>query len=315
MNLFLATSSATNPVGLPTGRKLLRVMSGAYMNRMSLLTQNDSGEIELRWADAPYTTWSSPVVMASDSADSPFDCWMNDTGDIFLVYTTAVAFDLVMRKLPFSAGVWSANSPLTINNVDDCYFPSIDLEPDSRLWVSYTRMTGGSAYINAIKSDDWGVTWTVGAGETLGGPETSAYSQIIVTPALVFVVYTLSGTKLGAREKPFLASNFNPEVTLASGTGFDENFHVAASGDGRLGVLFDIGSLNYKEHDGSQWLSTVLVDNAGADKPRLRFSGNDPLALYTQVADSGQLRTLYSTRKTGSFGVGVDLDPGKTALD
>lgn len=307
MSNFITTSTATDPLGLPTGRKLLRVPSGSNVGRLALVYQDSAGSISLRWADAPYDSWSSAAVMASDSADSPFDCWMNDTGDIFMVYTASTTIDLQFRKLTFSSTGWSAGSAVIVYSADDCYFPSIGLEPDNRLWISYTRFDGSDYYVNAIKSDDWGVTWFVGAGETLAGPTSSAYSQIVIGKRYIYVVYSLAGTTLSAKKKSYTAGLFGSEDVLSSGSGLNEHFHIAIADDGRVGVVFDDGQLKFREFDGSQWLALNVVDSAGGRFPRLSYHDNNPLIVFQQAFGNSQIRTLYSQRTDGSFAGATNL--------
>lgn len=307
MRTFITTSSATEPLGIPTGRKALRIVDGVYADRLAFLYQNSAGSISLRYADPPYRSWSTAQVVASDSADSSFDCWMNSAGEIYLVYTADTSFDLLFRKITFSGGAWVSGSAVTVYATDDCYFPSIALEKPDRLWVSYTRVSGGSSYINALKSDNWGDTWGVGAGETLTDAGTSAYSQVVVSSDLIHVVFTLSGAKLAVKDKEYLSGLFNAEKELATGTGFDENFHLALSSDGRVGVVYDDGQLRYRSYDGSQWTAVQVIDSAGGAEPRLIYSNNSPYVIYAQSAGSNQTRLLHSTDNGQGFSSPVRL--------
>lgn len=307
MSEFITTSTATDPLGISTGRKLLQIASGSYAGRLALVYQDSPGSIRLSWADAPYGVWSSGALMASDAADSPFDCWMNEGGDIFIVYTAATSFDLQFRKLTFSSGAWSAGAAVTVYGADDCYNPSIALEPDNRLWVSYTRYDGVAYNINATKSDDWGATWGAGSGETLVSGASSAYSQVVVDERYIYVVYSISGTTLATKKKSYSAGLFGSEEVLASGSGFDEQFHIALSPDGRVGVAFDDGELKFREYDGSQWLALSVVDSAGAFSPRLSYPQNNALIVYQQAYGVDQILTRYSQRSGGSFSAAANL--------
>jgi hypothetical protein len=306
-NELITTSTAGSPLGVSSGRKLLRVPSGTYANRLVLLYQDTPSSISLRFADAPYTSWSAAQSIATDSADSSFDCWMSANGDIYLTYTAATSFDLLYRQLTFSGGAWTVGSVNTVYSVDDCYFPSVILEQPNRLWITYTRVAGGSSYINAIKSDDWGVTWTTGAGEELAGPDTSAYSKIIIANDRLYVFYTIGGTKLAERSKYFFTALYSAEVPLASGSGLDQHFHASVAQDNRIGVVFDDGTLNYREFDGSQWLAVEPIDSSGGTYPRVKFFENTPTTLYLQSFGANQTRLLTSTRQNGAFLAGADL--------
>ena len=314
MKTFVTTSSATQPLGASTGQKVLRIASGAFAGRIALLYQDTVGSISLRWADAPYTSWPGSTTLANDAADSPFDAWMDSAGDIFLVYTQGISFDLLFRRITFSAGVWTAGSSVLIYNTDDCYFHSITFEAAQRLWVTYTRIAAGSYFINAQKSDDFGLTWAAGAGETLSAAGTSAFSQIIVSGSLVQAFYTLSGTKLALKDKHVIASEFNVEQTLASGAGFDKHFHAAAAPDGRVGLLYDHGTLSYREFDGVLWLAAQEIDSSGGASPRVTFSGSSAALTYLQNFGANQNRLMSSVSQGGSFTTPADLTLARAAL-
>ncbi|MCH9032702.1 MAG: hypothetical protein IIB00_10660, partial [candidate division Zixibacteria bacterium] len=258
---------------------------------------------------------SSATTLASDANDSSFDAWMDSGGDIFMVYTAATSFNLLFRRVTFSGGAWSPGSAVTINSTDDCYYPSVTLEPPNRLWALYTRVTAGSYYINAIKSDDWGVTWIVGAGEVLTGAETSAFSKVVIAGIYIYAIYTLSGTKLAVKRKAFNAGIFDSETILASGSGYDEHFHAAVASDDRIGVVYDNSQLNFREWDGDSWLAATLLDSLGADYPRIKFADNVPFVFYLQSSGTGQFRTLTTNRRTGSFSTPIDLTKSGTSLE
>ncbi|MFQ5606490.1 MAG: hypothetical protein ACE5GA_00980, partial [Candidatus Zixiibacteriota bacterium] len=263
---------------------------------------------------APYTSWSGAVSLAVDADNSPFDCWMDSAGDIFLVYTKVTTFDLLFRRITFSSGAWTAGAAVTIYSADDCFFPSITFEDPLRLWVTYTRLSGGSYYINAQKSDTWGVTWVAGAGETLSAAGTSAFSQIVVSGNWVYAIFTLSGTKLALKDKHVSISLFNDEQTLASGAGFDEHFHASVAPDGRVGVLYDHGSLRYREYDGTQWLASREIDSVGGEYPRVSFPGNVTLLTYLSSFGTNQNRLLYSSAQGGTFSTPADLSASRSTL-
>ncbi len=314
-NELITTSTAGSPLGDGSARKLLRITEGTYANRLVLLYQDTPSSISLRYADPPYDNWSTPQTIASDSADSPFDCFMNTNGDIFLAYTAATTFDMLHRQLTFSSGSWTVGSANTVYSVDDCYFPSITLEQPNRLWITYTRVVGSNHYINAIKSDDWGVTWIVGAGEELVGPVTSAYSQIIIADNQLYVFYTYSGSNFVVRNKFFFVGAFSSEVPLASGTGFDQHFHARVAADNRIGVTYDDGALHYREFDGSQWSTVENIDATGGQYPRVGFIDNAATVYYLQNFGSNQTRLLYAPKENGAFLAGADLIPSWTQLD
>jgi hypothetical protein len=161
MNKYIANSTASNPLGFPTGEKCLILKSGQYSKRIAILYASSAANITLVWADAPYESFSTPVIAVTDSADSPFDAYINDAGDIYIAYTIAGSNNLGFVKLTFGDGSWSIGSPVTVYDGDDNYFPSIYKLSPGYLWIAYTRVSkyrvmmvrhGGQFQIPAIRS-------------------------------------------------------------------------------------------------------------------------------------------------------------------
>jgi hypothetical protein len=127
MQKKIVTTTAAGGLGLPAGHKLLKVASGQYTGRQVAIMQTTSGDIVYSYADRPYSSWSTPVTIASDSADEPFDAVMSAIGDIHVVYSEVTTQYLVTHKLVFSGGVWSVASKVTIYNGDVSLYPSIGI--------------------------------------------------------------------------------------------------------------------------------------------------------------------------------------------
>ena len=171
MDKFIVSSTADRPLGLPTGRKCLIIRSGRYADRMTIIYAASATTIAMVWADPPYSGFSAPLNIVTDSSDSPFDAWMNDSGDIYLAYSAASGNQLVFVKVTFIDGTWSVGTPVTVYDSDANYYPSLRLLTSGYLWIAYTRVSGGNYYINAKSSGDDGQSWgTVSnPGDTLTG--------------------------------------------------------------------------------------------------------------------------------------------------
>jgi hypothetical protein len=236
MQNHLLDSTASYKSGIGPNQRLFRVPSGEYAGRIVVLLAVSSSEIKIAYSDYPFAGWNEPTAIISDGADYPFDAVMDGDGNIYLCYTFGSNHDLVIRKLSFFGGLWSAGSLNTIYNGDDNYFPSLAIESNGRLWVSYSRLSGGVYYINAKYSDDWGVTWNLGIsspGTTLSSSGGSAYSKMAVRESYIYCIYEIGGTKLAYRRKHFNISTWDTEIELAGGSGLDYHFDVAVSADGK----------------------------------------------------------------------------------
>lgn len=317
MKRFLSISNAAYPLGVAAGKKLFKVFSGEYAGRIAALFQNGAGEIKLTYADYPYVEWSSPTAVISDSADSPFDAVIDGGGNIYLAYSLGASFNLVLRKLSFADGLWSAGSLNTIYDGDDNYFPSIIVESSGRLWVGWSRLVTGSYYINVKFSDDDGVTWPNGSsspGTSLTNAETGAYAKLIIWSNYLYAVYTRGGSALAYRRKHSSAGIWETEVLIASGTSLDEHFDVAVSENGKIGVFFDDNRLRFREYDGDLWSGIVEIDGDGGIFPQIKYSGNEPYLLYLSDYGSAQRRILFSRRSENLFSNPALLDSRKDAL-
>jgi hypothetical protein len=318
MQKKLTATTGSFPLGFAPGRKLMKVSFGQYSGRLVALLQTAAGDIKYTYADKPYTSWSSLTTIATDAADQPFDCVMDSSGNIHVVYTEVTTDYLVTKKLTFSGGSWNVGSKGTIYNANLSYYPSIAIEPEGKLWVSWTRKTGGVRYIHAKSSTDGGATWGTGpsdGGDQLTAGASSAYSKIMVGTNDIHVVYTNGGLNVSIRSLPISGGSWSTEYNIANGTGFDQHFDAALSSDGSLGVTFDYGQLKYREYDGSAWGATVTLDSDGGDYPQVFFNNNVPAIVYLSSLASDQRLIKYTTRNTGSFSSPEVLDNAAKQFD
>lgn len=319
MQKKITESSATYPVGLPPSRKLLKVPSGPYRGRLVAVAHTASGDIEYSWADRPYSTWSTPVTIASDAADQPCECLMDTNGNIHLVYSEITTKYLVTKKLSFSGGSWSIGSKVAVYNVNESFNPSVAIEDDGKLWVSWSRKTSSDYYLHAKASTDAGATWGSGptdGGDVLTGAVTELYSKVVIGTSDIFVVYSHGGSTLSVRSRPIVSGSWTSAVDLASSASdFDEHFDVAVSDNGLLAVVYDQAALKYREFDGAVWSAVVDLDASEGNSPQLLFNANVPVVVYLSQYATGQEQLMYTSRETGSFATPEPLDRGAGAFD
>ena len=318
MHKKVADTTSTNALGIATEKKLLKVESGPYTGRRVAVVLAAAGEIKYTYSDAPKTVWAPLTTIASDAADHPFDCILDESGNVHVVYIEDTTNYLVAKKLTFADGDWSVGSKVVVFSGDPSWYPSLAIESCGTLWVSWTKETDASYYVNVKSSENSGLSWGSGpsdAGQALTAGGSSAYSKILVGAVSLHVVYTLGNAELSHRSKPLTGSTWSDAYNVATGSGFDEQFDAAVSSDGLLGVVFDCGELRYREFDGGNWGALVLLDSAGGDRPQLIFTGNVPTAVYLASVGENQIQLQYTTRKQGVFSDPAALDMKAKAFD
>jgi hypothetical protein len=244
MQKKITTTTGSYPLGIASGRKLLKVGSGQYRGRLIAIMQTATGDITYACADKPYTSWSSLTTIATDAADQSFDCVMDSDYNIHVVYSETATEFLVTKTLTFVGGVWNVGPKITIYNANISHDPSIAIESGGTLWVTWSRRTGGIWYLHVKSSTDGGATWGTGpsdGGDQLTSGASSVYSKIIVGANDIHAIYTNGGLNLSIRSLPIGGGTWSTEFNIASGIGFDHHFDAAFSSDGSLGVTFDVG--------------------------------------------------------------------------
>ncbi|RLF29202.1 MAG: hypothetical protein DRN14_02660, partial [Thermoplasmata archaeon] len=295
----------------------MRVESGQYAGRLAALVQTADGDIKYSYADAPYSSWSSLATIATDAADEPFDAVMTSEGDIHVTYSETATGYLVTRKLSFSGGVWSVGAKVTVYSGESLY-PSLAVEPAGKLWVSWTRVTGGVKTLYIKSSTDNGAIWGTGpsdSGTALTGGASSVYSKVIIGASDIYVVFTEAAVKVAIRSLPVGGGSWSDEYSIASGTVLYEHFDAALAADGRLGVVWDRGELEYREYDGASWGAVATLDEDGGAFPQLIFSGNVPVVVYLSSYASDQNVLKNTSRHTGSFSSPEPLDSRAKTFD
>ncbi|MGH8003999.1 MAG: hypothetical protein ACRECJ_04685, partial [Limisphaerales bacterium] len=320
MQKLLDSSSALYPTGLSTQRKIFRIPAGVYAGRTATLFQKTAGTIVLVFADPPFAAWSSAQNVVTDSADLPFSAMMDKDGSLYVVYTQTTTLALLMVKLSFANGVWTAGTVRQILTVDSNYYPVIVKDRTDRLWAIWTRLAAADSkyYLQAKSAINDGATWGSGStdvGTTLSsGVATPVYGQVEIFNDRVYAVYTDGGTKLADRYFPILGSVWALEEILASGSGFDSNFAVRASADGRLGVAYASSTgLFYREFDGVVWSGASPIDTSGS-APLLVFPSGKATVLYSKNFGTAQNQLVFSQKGESGFGAAVPLFAAEAAF-
>ncbi len=317
MDTYIANSTASYPLGMPTQWKCLRMTGGQYSGRVLILYASSASSISLVWADAPYDSFSEPVVMVSDGEDASFDAYMNDAGDIYVAYIATGSRNLRFSLLTHTDGNWSAGSPVTVYDADECYCPTIRILASGYVWIAYTRLSGGVYYVAAKASDDDGASWGIvsNPGDTLTAGSLSAFCTQVEAGDYQYVFYSDGGSTIGYRRKVQGAVVWNSEVVLATGSGFDGRLAAAASEDGRIGVAYADGdSLKFREYTGSTWSGEYVVEDNPVEHPALSYHGGIPYLLFSRAFGSGRRLAMYSKMAGTIFQSPAPLDGRKSYL-
>ncbi len=314
LNTSLYLASSTHGIGIPPQQKVFAVKSGEYSGRLLVLFARSASVISYVYADPPFTGWSAPIDCITDAADFPGSAFMDDDGNIYIVYTQDSTNDLTTVKLTYASGVWSIGNTHTICDVADNYYPAVYKDADQTLHVTWSQYSGGEYTVRAKLSVDDGQVWGTGpsdSGTALSGTGSSAYSLLINRAPFLYCIYTTAGTTLAYRRKDIASATWESAVTLYTGSGLADNFHAALSPDHRLGVAFTTqDSLLYKEFDGSLWSGLYTVAEESAIAPAVRFVGSIPYVLFGAELGTKQNRWYVSHLTGGAFTAAVGALPG-----
>jgi hypothetical protein len=302
---LIDTSTAFYGAGLALQRKLFKIKTGAYSGRMAAVIPIGASTIALTYSDPPYLSWSEPHNVITDSADYPVGCWMDEGNNIHIAYTVSGSLNLAHKKLTFWNGNWNTGSVNIIYNGDANYYPSLYADLVNRLWVSWTRYSGGSYYINVKSSVDDGAIWGAGPGSSgtiLTAGANSAYSRLEYLPTYLFCFYTEAGMRLAYRRYEIGGAIWYSETELFTGTDLGYNFSTAVSNDLKIGLaLVSDSELIFKDFDGSVWSGNQHLDSDVAVAPAVKYNGSIPFVFYGKHIGSGQDQLYYSHRKGSGF--------------
>ena len=321
MQKLIDTVSSYYATGIQPQAKVFRVSFGQYQDRVVLIYPKTTNQLVYVWADPPYTNWSNPVTIATDSADYPGSAYMDSGGNIYVVYTQQTTLNLLERKMTFSQGSWSLGTVNTVCNSGQNYFPSIIKDSTNRLWISWTYYDPGSEryFIHAKTSVNDGATWGTGPsdpGTILTNGTSSCYSQLIFQSPYIRCFYSDDSTLLAYRSHELQASGWESQQTIYSGSTINDNFHADLSQDNKVGIVFPgASSLLYKEFDGSSWSGVFTVDNNVPQSLAIEFLDNVPYVFFGINIGNGQNHLFYSYKDGSLFTSPASFDLGQKPFD
>jgi len=318
MQKKITETTAATGLGHGYQSSLMRVVSGPYLGRLVAVMQTAPGEIKLSWSDAPSSSWSAPQAVVTDAANETFDCRMDELNNILLVYTDGSTGHLTFRKLSYDSGQWTTGSPVVIFNGNPGFDPSLALDSEGTLWVSWSRFLSPVRRFNVKSSVDGGATWGSGpedSGDEVKGTVLLGWSLLVTDQNNVSVIYVDQDNAISFRSRPLTGGGWSEAYNVTTGSGFDRNFDAALSADGRLGVVFNNGGLLYREYDGSVWQAPVTIDTDPGYSPQLAFEQNIPVITYLSLFTGSQMLARCSNRRTGSFSTPVILDDRARSFD
>lgn len=315
----LVTTTATTSLGVSQQRRLFKLESGPYLGRMAAIVQTSPTEIKLVFADPPYTSWSSPYLLANDAEDGAFDAVMDTAGNIQVVYIEGGNGYLVTKRLTLSAGVWSVGAKCVVYSGAQAMTPSLGIEPGGKLWVAWCRYAAPNRFVHVKNSSDSGIIWGSGdsdSGEQLSSGATFANPKLLVAPNQIHVIVAFGGSRIAMRSLPIAGGSWSDEFAIASGaSGFTEAFDAAVRSDGLVAVVYNDTQFRYREFDGVNWGGVVTLNNLVVESPQLVFRRQIPVVAFI-ASWSGLQRIMRVTeRSSGSFSTAVPLEARAKTFD
>jgi hypothetical protein len=323
MQKLIDTSGASRPTGSPPQRVLFRVPGGVFKGRLAALYMSSTTAIKLTCSDYPHENWSTPQTIVSNSCDSSFSAHMDNSGNIHLVYTDS-SKDIKYLEIYFAAGAWSAGSAVDVITVDDNYNPFFLIDGDENFWCLFVNhnTSGDSKYYVRVKiSEDKGSTWGTGPADTgtalSSGSDGICYVAGVRIGSRLYAVYADGRSDLKYRVYDTQSEVWDTEYSIYSGDYIDDDFDLAASADGRLGVAFAVSGENkiyFKEYDGSSWSGVQDVETVSSRSPQIAFF--DTIAYIFYATNHGNdYYTLRKAKKSGSGFAVSDYAPAIGVFD
>ena len=302
---LINTSSSYYGAGLSIQRKLMKIQSGKYAGRIIAVFPTSSSDIAFTYADPPYYNWMEPFEFLDDAADYPVGCFLDSDNHIHIAYTRQSSLNLVYTKLRFFNGYWLVTPKYVIYNQDSNYYPNLFKDFYGKLWVCWSRYSGGSYYINIKNSVNEGESWGISEdnpGTTLTSGASAAYSRFEYLPTYLFCFYTQNGTSLAYRKFEMSGAVWYSETEIYSGSGMLDNFATGVSNDLKLGTAFlSDGDLYYKDYDGASWSGNYSLDSGVSVAPALKFNGSVPFVFYGKEFGSALDQLFYVNKDGTSF--------------
>lgn len=289
MHKLVSLSTAARPTGSPPQKRLFRVASGPFKGRLVMLYADSASNISLTISDSPYSSWSSPQAIVTDSGNLPFSACISSSGHLYLIYTDT-SMILKCLKLTFSGGAWAAGSASTVINVDHSRNPFVLIDGDGKLWCFFDlhRISYDMRHYTRVKSSaDDGLTWGSGPSDS-GTPLSNAVVELGYVSACqsyskLYAVYSVNRSSLRYRAYDLVAQSWGSEQTIAEYDYIDDGFDIAPSGDGKIGVVYapsGSGNIYLKEYDGLIWSGQIEIQTGLSKSPQLAYYENKPYIIY-----------------------------------
>lgn len=318
MHKLLDTSTAAIATGVSPQRKLLKIDTGPYADRLVCLYNDSAGGLAVTWADSPYDNWTEPVTLITNSADYPLSACIDAQGNIYVVYIQQATLNLIFFKLAFLAGQWVTGAPVTILNSELMYYPVIARSNDSDLWCAFAYYDSGSGHyhIHIKSSTNDGLTW--GSGPTDPGTALSnasaemPYVNLNFIGADLYAVYSESRSNLYFQKLPGGSINWDSPTLIYSGDHIDSEFDCAVSEDMKLGIAFapsEADRVYFREYDGVSLSGLIEVALVEARAPQLVYKKSKPFVFYAENAGNGFYLPKCAYPESGSF-ISSGLIPG-----
>ncbi|MBU0985003.1 MAG: glycoside hydrolase [candidate division Zixibacteria bacterium] len=311
MQTKLIESGTSYSLGHPFQSKLFQVPSGPTAQRRVALVSPSPGEIALLWSDSPGQSWSDAQAVLSDCDAQSFDCRMDVDGHLLLMYVQQSTGHLYFLRLAYNNLVWTPGSPVPVYTDGIGCDPSLEMAADGTLWVSWSRYSAPGYTVQVKSSADNGATWGSGpadSGDTLSATATTCYCRLVADANRIHAVHTDLQTAMNIRFRLLSGGSWSDAYAVATGSTFTSDFDVAASDDGRLGVVFRRNSLCYREYDGVNWGTILTLDDHATVCPQISLHQGIPHIMYLRSFEGSQRRIMYTRRDSGTFSVPRALD-------
>ena len=310
MHKLLDTSSAAIPTGVSPQRKLFRLKTGPYADRLACLYNKSSTNLSFTWADPPFDNWIDPIALITDSADYPVGACIDSVGNIYVVYVQQTTLNLIFFRLAFYAGNWITSSPVTVLNSGLAYYPVITRDNDGNLWCGY-------AYYDSIQekfsirvkiSTDSGQTWGSGPGDigTILSTESSEMPYICLNfiGNDLYVVYSEARSNLYFRRYESGGPGWSSPVLLLTSDYIDSEFDCAVSNDMKLGIVIcpsQADRVYFREYDGVILSGLFEAASVSSRAPQLTYKVNKPYIFFTEDVGNGYYLPRCAYRDVESF--------------
>ena len=317
MHKLLDTSTAAAPSGISPQRKLMKLGYGTYAGRLVCLFGESAINIAMSWADPPYTNWTDPMTLITNSADYPCSVYMDRDGNIYVVYIQQTSLNLIFFKLTFSAGGWSSSSPVTVCDAGSIYYPSIVRADNGDLWCAFAYYDSGEEayYIRIKASTNGGSVWGSGSSDTgtaLSGSSTDMpYVNLNFVGNDLYAVYSQNRSNLYFRRRDYTSGNWDSAVTLLNSNYIDSEFDCAVSSDSKLGIAIcpsSAGEVYFREYDGVNISGLQQAASVSARAPQIIYNRNRPCVFYAENIGNDCFLPKYAYKKTDSFTIGNLID-------